>query len=111
MDRDPLILKAVASAPGGVCVCCLVDQCGLKHDYVLATANRLRNEGCLRALDLSALMPHLRDKRKRAPMENCSSCKKAVEPGNLYYISRFTGLCVIAAGAAGGRSDTSGKLT
>lgn len=86
MDRSSQIISAVNSLPNGVCTCCLVERCGLKHSYVSHLCQQLRNDGKLKPLDVDFLRLHMGAKgRGHVPEERCSGCGKEWPYGLVFY--------------------------
>jgi hypothetical protein len=86
MDRSVQLLSAVTSFPKGICTCCLVESCGLKHSYVSHLCNQLRNDGKLKPLDMDFVRLHLGPKgRGHVPEERCSVCGKECPYGVVFY--------------------------
>ena len=85
MDRDEKLLAAIASAPNGICNCCLVDRCGLEHGYVWQLCVQLRTDGKLRPFDVNVFLAFANNRRRQEPKETCGVCRKELPYGLVFH--------------------------
>jgi hypothetical protein len=85
MERHESILGAIASFPNGICICCLVERTGLKHEYLKRLCQELRADEKLRQLDFGRLERHILDRRRPEPKDTCSVCRKTWTYGDVFW--------------------------